>query len=393
MGGHLIDRQSSQRSAQRSGGGGRGVQRIGTVVVGGGQAGLTAAYYLRRAGESFVVLDAGDRVGQSWRDRYDSLRLFSRPRWASLPGWRIPTRDCPTRDEMADYLERYAARFQLPVALHTRVARVSRTGAEFLVETNRGSYVADQVIVAAGAHHRAGVPAFAAEVDPSVRQLHSLDYRGPAQLAAGDVLVVGAGNSGTDIALEATAHGHRTLLAGRHPGQVPVDIDSTPGRLVTPVVMFAFKHVLTRRTPMGRAQIAKAEGRGVNLVRNKLAHLDAAGIVRLGRITGVADGRPVTADGAVPAVSTIVWCTGSTPDHGWLDLPVFDAAGRPRHRRGIAADEPGLFFLGLDLQFAIASGTIQGLDRDARYVVRELRRRTRSRTRAGDAAGQPALAA
>ncbi len=380
-------------SGQGSSGAGRGVRRIGTVVVGAGQAGLTAGYYLRRAGESFVVLDGGDRIGQSWRERYDSLRLFSRPRWSSLPGWRIPTRDCPTRDEMADYLERYAARFGLPVALRTRVERVSRAGSGFLVESNRGRYLADQVIVAAGAHRRAELPGFAADVDPSIRQLHSLDYRGPGQLAPGAVLVVGAGNSGTDVALEAAARGHRTFLAGRHPGQVPVDIDSAAGHLVTPLVMFAFKHVLTRRTPVGRAQIAKAEGRGVNLVRNKLAHLDAAGIVRLGRITGVAAGRPVTADGAVPEVSTIVWCTGSTPDLGWLDLPVFDAQRRARHRRGVAQDEPGLYFLGLELQFAVASGTIQGLDRDARYLVRDLRRRARSLTRGDDPAAQPALAA
>jgi putative flavoprotein involved in K+ transport len=157
--------------------------------------------------------------------------------------------------------------------------------------------------------------------------------------------------------------------------------------------MFVFKHVITRRTPIGRAKLAEFEGRGVNLVRNKLAHLDAAGITRLGRITNARDGRPVTEDGPVPEVSTVVWATGSQPEHAFLDLPVFDDRGHPLHRRGIVDAEPGLYFLGLELQFAIASATIQGLDRDARFIVRDLRRRARSIPRETRGATRPAVAA
>jgi putative flavoprotein involved in K+ transport len=241
--------------------------------------------------------------------------------------------------------------------------------------------------VATGAHVRPHRPAYAAELDPKIRQLHSLEYQNPSQFADGTVLVIGAGNSGTDVALEA-AKTHRTLLAGRHPGQVPVDIDSTRGHLVTPIIMFVFKHALTRRTPMGRKALAAMSQHGVNLVRNKLAHLEAAGVVRLSRIEAVRDGYPVTADGEVLTdVSTVVWCTGSSPDHSWLDLPVFGDDGRPRHDRGVAEAEPDLMFLGLDLQFAVASGTIQGLDRDARYLVRHLRDRARRAQRRPAVAG------
>ena len=348
------------------------MDRFGTVVIGGGQAGLVMGYHLRRLGESFVILEGHPRVGDSWRRRYDSLRLFSPPQYASLPGLRIPVADCPTRDEMGDYLEQYAAHFELPVHTGVQVTRVSRDAQGFRVETDQGEYLADRVVVAGGAHRVPRRPSFAAELDPAIRQLHSLDYRNPEQLADGPVLVVGAANSGTDIALEA-AETHRTVLAGRHPGQVPVDIDSRRGRMILPVVIFVFRHVLTRRTPMGRRALAAREGHGVNLVRNKLAHLDAAGVVRMARIEGVRDGRPVAADGEVLSdVRTVVWCTGSGPDHGFLDLPVF-RDGKVRHDRGIATDEPGLTFLGLDFQFAVASGTIQGLDRDARYLIRHLR--------------------
>ena len=341
----------------------------GTVVIGGGQAGLVMAYYLRRAAEDFVVLDADERIGDSWRRRYDSLRLFSRPRYSSLPGWRMDLDDCPTRDQMADYLQRYAVHFALPVRSGVRVTRLSRDDEHYRIETTDGDYLTERVVVATGAHTTPSTPPFADRLDPSIRQLHSLDYRNPGQLADGTVLVVGAANSGTDVALDAVST-HRVLLAGRHPGQVPVDIDSPRGKVVLPVVMFALKHVLTRRTPMGRARIAAQTGHGVNLVRNKIEYLDAAGVTRIERITDVRDGCPVTADGGLLTdVRTVVWCTGSRPDHGWIDLPVFGPDGELQHDRGIATGEPGLMFLGLDFQFAIASATIQGLDRDARYLL------------------------
>jgi putative flavoprotein involved in K+ transport len=371
----------------------RSAETFGTVVVGGGQAGLVMGYYLRRAGEHFVILEADERVGDSWRCRYDSLRLFSRPRYASLPGLRIGVRDCPTRDEMADYLETYAARFELPVRTGTRVTRVSRDRDGFVVRTTAGELRANRVVVATGAHRLPVVPSYADDLDPSVRQLHSVHYKNPDQFAPGAVLVVGAGNSGTDVALEAVRT-HLTYLAGRHPGQVPVDIDSARARPVIPVIMFVFKHVLTLRTPMGRAKRDEALGHGVQLVRNKVEQVEAAGITRLSRIAGVRAGKPVTADGQVlDDVSTVVWCTGSTPDHRWLDLPVFGEDGRPGHWRGVADGEPGLMFLGLDFQFALASSTIQGLDRDARYLLRQIRRHRRTTGAQAPAGPEPLLEA
>ena len=361
-------------------------RQVGTVVIGAGQAGLVLGYHLQRSGEDAVLLEAGARVGDSWRHRYDSLRLFSRRRYASLPGWSIPMHGFPTRDEMADYLEAYAQRFSLPVETGTSVRRVTHDGARFSVETSTDSYVADRVVVCAGAHARPAFPALAADLDPSVRQLHSLDYRNPSQLAPGGVLVVGAANSGTDVALDAAAAGHPTWLAGRHPGQVPFDIDGAQGRAMTPVVMFVFRNLLTRSTPMGRRFMARAEGHGVMLVRNKIADLDAAGVLRTGRIEAVVDGRPVSSDGVSPEISTVVWCTGSRPDHRFLDVPgALDDAGAPVHDRGISP-VPGLAFLGLDLQHSVASSMIQGVERDARHVLRRLRATPTVRPSAGESA-------
>jgi len=350
--------------------------RIGTVVIGGGQAGLVTGYHLARHGEPFVILEAGPQVGDSWKQRYDSLRLFSFPRYANLPGWRIPVDGFPTRDEMADYLEQYAIRFDLPVRTGVRVNGVSRRGEQFLVDTDHGSYLADQVVVATGSHQRARRPEWTDALDPGIRQLHSMDYRNPSQLAPGKVLVVGAGNSGTDIALEA-ARTHPTWLAGRHPGQVPVDIDSPWACAVIPIVMFVFKHVLTVRTPLGRAQRQQVSEHGATLVRNRIEDLDAAGITRVGRLVGVRDGLPVAEDVGQLDISTVVWCTGSDADYSWLNLQVIGSDGLPSHHRGVCEAEPGLYFMGLNFQFSLASATIQGVDQDARYIVRQLRRHAR----------------
>ena len=345
---------------------------IDTVVIGGGQAGLAMGYHLRRTGRSFVILDTDARTGDGWRRRYDSLRLFSLPPYASLPGWRIPVRGYPTRDQFADYLEAYAKRFELPIRGGERVRSVVAEGDRLLVTASTCSFLADNVVVATGAHQRPTLPEVSAHLDPEIVQLTSLDYRSPRQLARGAVLVVGAGNSGTDIALDAAQAGHTAILAGRHPGQVPFDIDRPSGRIAVPLVMFAFRHVLTERTPMGRKVKAASGEHGVGLVRNKLADLEAAGIRQVGRIERVIDGRPATTEGEPIDVGTVVWACGSTPDHRFIELPVFDERGRPRHERGVSP-VPGLMFLGLHFQYALASEQIQGVGRDARHLLRHLR--------------------
>src|SRR4051794_3032344 len=249
-------------------------QHTDVLVVGAGVAGLLTGYRLQQRKADFVLLDAHERVGDSWRERYDSLRLFSYRHYAGLPGLplSIGMRDCPTRDQMADYLEEYARHFALPIRASTRVERVSAGGDGFLVDTigldGPATITARSLIVAAGAHRRPVRPAFADTLDPAIRQIHSLDYRSPSDLAPGPVLVVGAGNSGTDIALDAARAGHPTVLAGRHPGQTPFDIDSLPGFLGGHAFLFALRH-LTVRTRPGRAMRARLEGHGLMLIRNK----------------------------------------------------------------------------------------------------------------------------
>jgi len=204
------------------------VERFQTVVIGGGQAGLSLGYHLARRGIPFVILDAGERVGDAWRNRWDSLQLFTPARYDGLDGMPFPAppRTFPTKDEMANYLEAYAAHFGLPVRTGVRVDGLSRLGDRFLIRAGNLAFEADNVVVAMGSHQRAKVPPLAQELDPRTIQLHSLDYRNPSQLREGAVLVVGAANSGADIAMD-LVRSHRVWVAGPNPGELPFPFGSS----------------------------------------------------------------------------------------------------------------------------------------------------------------------
>ena len=363
-------------------------ERFDTVVIGAGQAGLSAGYYLRRAGRSFVILDASEEVGGSWLHRYDSLHLFT-PRFAvRLPGWRFRNKDVryPSRDQMVAFLQSYAERFDMPVRTGVRVERISREGDGFVVSTEGGRIEADDVIVATGANRDPRIPAFSRELDPSIVQLHSSEYRNPSQLADGGVLVVGAGNSGADISLDVAGE-HATWLSGPDRGHVPVSIDTWFAQnVVFRMIRFFGVHVLTLRTPFGRRYKAKHTSQGDMLVRVKPKQILAAGIERVGKTVGVRGGRPVLEDGTVPDVSNVIWCTGYRHDLSWIDLPIFGEDGEPMHERGVVTGQPGLYFVGLVFQYSSASDVIPGVGRDARYVVDDLLARERAETPSGDLA-------
>jgi putative flavoprotein involved in K+ transport len=347
-----------------------GIESIPTVIIGGGQAGLVMGYHLQRHGQQFLILDAQPRIGDTWRNRWDSLRLFTPPKYSSLPESPIQVSSFPTHSEMADYLEAYARHFDLPVRSAVRVNRLSRSDAGFRLETSDGELRAERVVIATGGYQTPVVPNFAAELAPSIRQLHSDAYRSSEQLD-GTVLVVGAGNSGAEIALEATKSGHSTLLAGRHPGEIPFRIEARKARVLVPIVMFVFRRILTLDTPMGRKMRGASIEHGKPLVRTKLSDLQKAGVQRVGRVADIRDGLPVTVDGDVLEPQTVVWCTGYRSDYSWIDLPATDDHGQLITDRGVSP-EAGLYFLGLEFQYAVASATIQGLDQDARFLLRAM---------------------
>jgi putative flavoprotein involved in K+ transport len=356
------------------------VERIDTVVIGAGQAGLSAGYHLAKRGLPFVILDADERVGDHWRSRWDSLRLYSPARYDALPARRFPAPSShwPTGREMGDYLETYARWFELPVRSGTRVDRVEPADGGFVVTTGDGARLAArQVVVATGPFRQPNIPAFAGELDPSIRQLHSHEYRNPDQLADGPVLVVGLSHSGADIAFEAANAGHRTILSGRSHGQMPIRVtDTRRAMLGWPIVEFVFGHVLTMRTPMGRRMRPEVRKGGGPLLRVRLGDLDGAGVERHDdKTVGVRDGRPILADGTVLDVANVIWATGYRPDYSFVAAPVVGDDGWPVEERGVSPDVPGLYFLGIPFQFAFSSMLVAGAGRDAKYVVERIAER------------------
>lgn len=355
------------------------VEHFDTVIIGGGQAGLSAGFHLARSGRPLLILDANERIGHSWRKRWDSLRVFTPARYDGLPGWAFPAppRSFPTKDEVADYLEAYAARFDLPVRTGSRVDRLSKEGNRFVVTTGDRRIEADNVVVATGGYQSPRIPSFASELDPSILQMHSTEYRGPAQLREGGVVVVGAGNSGAEIALEAS-RGHPTWLSGRDTGQEPTRPGRGPDRLLMPLIWFLFSHVLTMKTRIGRKVERNFRDRGIPLARTTGKDIAAAGIERVPRVAGMREGRPVLEDGRVLDVANVIWSTGYRLDFRWIDLPVFDEDGRPLHDRGIVGSEPGLYFIGLFFLYSLSSALIGGAGRDAEHIAKHIASRERN---------------
>lgn len=347
-------------------------ERREVVVVGAGQAGLSVGYHLKRRGIDHVILEAAPRVGDVWRNRWDSLRLFTPAKFDSLDGYRFPAHKdtFPTKDEMADYLEAYAAKFDLPVRVNQPVRRLHRANGRFRLETEDRVYEADRVVVAAASYQKPRLPAFANDLDQQFFQMHSHEYRNPAQLPNGPVLLVGAGNSGAEIAMD-LARTHQVYLAGRDVGHIPFNPAGFMGRklLVRLVIRGMFHHVLTMRTPMGRKFRSKMHGHGMPLIRTRPGQLERAGVRRIGKITAVRDGKAVSDDGKAVLFKSVIWCTGFHPGFDWIDLPVLEDHGDPRQRFGKATDMDGLYFAGLHFQYAVSSTMVAGVGRDARRVA------------------------
>lgn len=349
---------------------------VETVIIGGGQAGLATGYHLARRQRAFVILEASQRIGDVWRERFDSLRLYSPARYAGLPGMAFPADpwSYPTKDDMADYLEAYAAHFALPVETGVQVERLSRQRDRYVVACRGRTFEADHVVIASGTFQSPIVPEFARLLDPGIRQLHSGEYHNPSQLQPGPVLVVGASHSGADIAYE-VARDHSTVLSGKVHGEIPFRIDRRPAHVIFPMIWFFWNHVATLKTPIGRKIRPEVLAHGGPLIRVKKAHLEEAGVERTdARVAGVKDGKPLLEDGRVLDVTNVVWCTGFGKDVSWIDLPVVGPDGWPEQSGGVSPAAPGLYFVGLPFLYAFASMLVGGVGRDADRVADHISR-------------------
>ncbi len=341
--------------------------RLDTVIIGAGQAGLALAYYLRRAGRRFVVLEAADRVGDSWRRRWDSLTLFTPRRYDALPGMRFPgdPEGYPGKDEVADYLDAYASQFDLPIRLGRRVTSVRRDGdGGFVVDTSDEAFPTRQVVVAAGGFTGPAIPGFSGRLGSDVVQLHSSAYRNPSSVPEGEVVVVGAGNTGVQIAAELAAAGRRVSLSVSTLGR------ATPHRFMGRSLFWWFERLgVMKAAPDSRL------GRRLRKNENTIVgtDLDALfqNVQRVAKVVDADSDGLLLADGTRRRPDAVVWATGYRPSYPWLHVPVLDETGAPIHYNGIT-DVSGLAFLGLPWQRNRGSALVGWVGRDAAVLAEHL---------------------
>ena len=343
-------------------------QTFDVIVIGGGQAGLAVAYHLSGQEADFLVLDAGAEIGESWRNRWDSLRLFTPAQYDGLPGMPFPATDSdyPSKDMVADYLRDYADRFALPVRLRCAVTRVEQVADGFVVHTSQGPLSTRQVVIATGPFQVPAVPRMTAGLSDDVVQLHSAEYRRPGDLPTGPVVVVGAGNSGRQIAEELVATHDVTLAVGTAPLQLPQRF------LGRDLFWWLTRLGLMNKTIESRLA-RRMRDRGDLVIGSPLRRLRRAGVQIRPRVVSMTGNQVAFQDGTSLRASAVVWATGFRADYSWVDVPnVLDEKGNPRHHRGITA-APGLAFVGLPWQHTRGSALLGFVQSDAAWVAGQLR--------------------
>ncbi len=340
------------------------------LVIGAGQAGLTVGYYLQQAGLRFLTVDAAEQVGSAWAQRWESLVLFTPRRYNAMPGLPFdgdPDRE-PTRDEVIDYLHRYATDLDLPVELKSPVTKLSYGEGRYAAELPGRTILADQVIVATGPFQQPRTPPFASSVAADVYQIHSTGYRRPSDLPPGRVVVVGGGNTGYQIAEELAADHEVVMAVGSR--QTPL-----PLRLLGRQIFWW----LTKLGVLGvsvESRLGRRLSERETLIGSSPRHARRVGITLKPRAVD-ASGRTVRfADGTETEADAIIWATGYKSDYSWIELPVADDQGRVRHRRGVT-DQPGLYFLGLQWQYTRGSALLGFVSEDASHIAHQVVARNR----------------
>lgn len=336
-----------------------------TVIIGAGQAGLAMGYYLKKLNQPFILLDKNQDIGDEWRNRYDSLVLFTPRMYSSLPGLQLEgdPHGFPIKDEVALYLKRYAEFFKLPIKLQTEVTRVWKEDSRFHVQTNDQVFEARNVIVASGPFQKPRIPTFAKDLSPDLRQLHSSQYKNPDDLIEGNVLVVGGGNSGAQIAVELSNQREIHLSISQKMKFVPMKVGKKS-------VFWWFNKIGIYKAPHDSWIGKKIRKSGDPIMGTELKDALASGaVIQKSRAVNGENSTIYFQDQTSLNIQNIIWSTGFALDYGWLKVKgALNYEVRPIHQRGVTQID-GLYFLGLPWQYRRGSALLQGVGEDAKYIA------------------------
>lgn len=339
-----------------------------TIVIGAGQAGLATAFYLKKFKYNFLIIDKGKEVGESWKNRYDSLVLFTPRMYNALPGLTLEgeRHGFPTKDEIVTYLKQYVKEFDLPIQFQTEVVKMQHQQEIFTIETTQGIFQTKQVIVATGAFQSPRIPSFSSNIAKDIFQIHSTQYKNPTQLKAGNVLVVGGGNSGAQIAYEISKERETLLAVSKKITYLPLAIQKKSifwwfdkfGILKASANSFFGKVIQKKGDPIFGYDLKEAFKRKEITLKPRV-------------INGIHN-EITFEDGTTTKVQNIIWATGFHSIYPWLKIDdLFNPDGRIIHHRGVT-NVKGLYFIGLPWQHRRGSALLQGVGFDAEFIINHL---------------------
>lgn len=339
-----------------------------TIVIGAGQAGVAAGYYLKRSKQHFLLLDKGNEVGESWKERYDSLVLFTPRMYSCLPGMPLEGEEkgFPTKNEIVTYLKKYANKFEIPIQFQTNVINVLKGNDYFYIKTNRGEYHAKNIVIATGPFQSPNIPLFSKGISTHIKQIHSSQYKNPKQLLEGNVLVVGGGNSGAQIAVELSKERDTYLAISKKLSYFPLIIRKKSifwwldkfGVLKANTESLLGKFLQKKGDPIFGLELKRA-------ITNKEVKTKP-------RVIGHNQNRVTFEDSSSMKVNNIIWATGFKSDYSWLNVEgILNENGKVLHKRGVS-NVRGLYFIGLPWQYRRGSALLQGVGLDAKYIVNQI---------------------
>ncbi|PFN05820.1 MULTISPECIES: flavin-containing monooxygenase [Bacillus cereus group] len=343
---------------------------LDVIIVGAGQAGLAMGYYLRQGNYKFVLLDGEKRIGDSWRNRYDSLQLFTPRGYCALPGMNLNgnQNEFPSKDEIANYLEAYAKHFSIPVRLNITVLKIRKKGNEFEVYTPKEILQSKRVIIASGAFQRPFIPAMSQNFSNDIFQIHSSQYHSPKQIPEGPVLVVGGGNSGTQIATELAASREVTIATSQPFTFLPLTIIGRSMFTWLEKIGLLYAGTNTRR------------GRWFQKRKDPIFGFECKELIRNGGITvkpkviSTLQDKVIFSDSSTCHIQNVIWSTGFIPNYEWIEVKgALNQAGLPIHTRGVSGVR-GLYYIGLPWQHQRGSALLCGVGRDAEFVFSMIER-------------------